>query len=324
MDPKAYEVSAIEFTKEGCNGVSTEDLATAFKRKSGLLWVHVVANDITGSQQFLLQTFRFHSLEVEDALSPHERPSLRVDDDSMFLVAPSVVSGGAKERYIEVAVFVGEHALVTVVNEALPALDHWMDRCQTKPIAFGGSSSFLLHSILDTIVDGYFPAADVLGEEIDDLEESIYSARRVDVADALLLKRRLLEMRRQISPIRDILNGMLRRDVIFTAGEARAHFQDVYDHTLRITEVIDMERDILASVLDAHLSIVSNNLNQVMRTLTVISTVLMTGAFVAGVYGMNFKHMPELDWLFGYPFAVLLMAALGALEVWFFRKQKWI
>lgn len=323
MESTAFSFRALEFGRQ-CAEVPFENLGRELGRKSGLLWVHIVAHEREATEALLLETFGFAPLEVEDALSPHERPSLRVDEESMFLVTPSVVLGGTKERFVEVAIFVSTHVLVTVVSEELPALDHWLDRCAAKPAAAGGSVAFLLHSIVDTIVDGYFPAIDALGEEIDDLEESIYSARRVDVADALLLKRRLLEMRRQISPIRDILNGMLRRDVGFAEGPVRAHFQDVYDHSLRITEVIDMERDILASVLDAHLSIVSNNLNQVMRTLTVISTVLMTGAFVAGVYGMNFKHMPELDWLFGYPFAVLVMIGIGMLEVWFFRKKGWI
>lgn len=312
------------FFDGGCQPVEQQDVESVYRRESGLLWVNFIANDRLASATFLEEKFGFHPLEVEDALSDTERPTLRADDHSLFLVAPSVGLGGSKEKYVEVAFFVTQHAVVTVATEEVALLDHWFDRCQTKPQASGGEVAFLVHNLLDAIVDGYFPAVDFLAEEIDGLEEDIYAGRKVNVADALLLKRRLLELRRQTSPLRDVINGMLRRDVTFLSTDVRAYFQDIYDHTLRITEIIDMERDILASVIDAHLSIVSNNLNQVMRELTVYATILMSSGLIAGIYGMNFHRMPELDWAFGYPFAWAAMIGIGVLEFWYFRRKGWI
>jgi magnesium transporter len=320
-DPYTLRATFVDGT---CHTVSPEDIPTFIGRTDGLLWVHMEANAHEASAQYLEETFGFHPLEVEDALSDQERPTARADDESIFLVAPCAVLGGPCERYVEVAFFVSSHCVVTVCGEPVPSVLHWFELCETKPHASGGGAAGLLHNLLDTIVDAYFPTADVIADEIDALEEAIYEGGKVDVADALMLKRRLLEMRRQATPLRDVLNTLLRRDVRFLDARVLAYFQDVYDHTLRIVEIIDMERDILASVIDAHLSIVSNNLNQVMRELTVFATILMSSALVAGIYGMNFKGMPELQWGFGYPFAWVLMIGIGILEWWYFRRKGWI
>jgi len=304
--------------------LSNDEGLRAFNDRHEFTWIHVVVDDVPAGTKLLEEEFGFHPLEVEDALSPHERPALQVTGDTMFLVVPSIVLGGDHERFVEVAFFVRAHGIVTVMTEPLPLLDHWMERCGRSVEATGKRPILLLHALVDAIVDGYFPAVDAIGDALDDIEDTIYASRKINISEALDIKRRLLEIRRQMSPVRDVLNGMLRRDVPLVDEEARVYFQDVFDHTLRVAEVIDMERDILASLLDAHLSIVSNNLNEVMKALTVVSTILMSGAFVAGVYGMNFTHMPELKWAGGYPFSIFLMAAIGFAEFWYFRKRGWI
>lgn len=317
-----YVVTGICFSGAD-SPTDTESLLAAYHGQEQFVWVHVLANDAVATKQFLEEQFRFHPLEVEDALSDQERPSLRADESDIFLVAPSVALGQSREHFIEVAFFVDATSLVTVTTEPTPLLDHWLGRCARRPAAFGDSIK-LLHSLLDEIVDGYFPAVDALGDEIDNLEDQLYLGAHIEIGHALGFKRRLLELRRNLVPIRDILNQLLRRDFAFMDAEDRKYFQDVYDHTLRILEDVDLQRDLLSSVLDAQVSITSNRLNEVMRRLTVISTVLMTGAFVAGVYGMNFAFMPELHWTLGYPFSIALMISLGALEVWYFRRKGYI
>ncbi len=307
-----------------CLPVDAHQIESMFAAKRGLLWVNVVSHNHEETAAYLEATFKFHPLEIEDALSELERPTLRADDTSLFLVAPAVLLGGMRESFVEIAFFVSKNAIVTVTSKEVSLLEHWYDRCLTNPHIADGHVAFLLHALLDAIVDGYFPAVDSLSEEIDRLEEDIYASRKVNVADALLLKRRLLELRRQATPLRDVLNGLLRRDVGFLGADVRAYYQDIYDHTLRIAEVIDMERDILASVIDAHLSIVSNNLNQVMRELTVYATILMSCGLIAGAYGMNFDYMPELHWRFGYLFAWVMMIIVGVGEWWLFRRKGWI
>ncbi|MDW8364157.1 MAG: magnesium/cobalt transporter CorA, partial [Myxococcales bacterium] len=194
-----------------------------------------------------------------------------------------------------------------------------------QPERVGRTPAHLLHLLLDAIVDEYFPIADTLEEKADDLEEAIFAGDgSVQVADILRVKRRLLELRQHITPLRDILNALLRRDVELIPDEVVPYLQDVYDHTLRVAELADINRDILAGVLDAHLSVTSHRLNEVMRILTVISTLLMSAALIAGIYGMNFEFMPELRWKAGYPFAGAMMVLVALIELYIFRRKGWI
>lgn len=321
MESSGFTLRGVCFSSPGSSDPAT--VLAAYHSHQEFAWLHIQAEDVAATRIYLEEEFGFHPLEVEDALSANERPTLRLDDDDLFLVAPAVILGQAQEHYVEVAFFASASGLVTVAAHPVPVLESWLERCAARPEP-NGDSVKLMHSLLDEIVDGYFPAVDMFGESIDALEDAIYLGRKVDVTEALVLKRRLLVMRQHLTPMRDILNGLLRRDVVFMDADDRMYFQDVYDHALRIVEDIDMERDILSSVLDAQVSVTSNSLNEVMRTLTVISTVLMTAAFVAGVYGMNFQRMPELHWAWGYPFALLLMVLFGGLEIWYFRRRGWI
>jgi magnesium transporter len=243
----------------------------------------------------------------------------------LFLTAHAVQQQNGEEVYTEIGFFLGQHFLVTVHTEAVPLIEYWFQRWTTQPDKVGKTSAHLLHLLLDAIVDEYFPLGDTLEEKSDELEDAIFAGSRdVQVGDILQVKRRLLEMRQHITPLRDILNALLRRDMELIPDEVVPYLQDVYDHTLRIAELADLNRDILAGVLDAYLSVVSNRLNEVMRILTVISTVLMSAALIAGIYGMNFVHMPELRWKAGYPLAAAMMVVVGVVEWYIFKRKGWI
>jgi len=293
--------------------------------RQGLLWVDITAHDTRAAAMLLRQTFHFHPLAVEDALSPYERPALQRHEDVLFLTAHAVQQQNGEEVYTEVGFFLGKHFLVTVHTEPVPLIEHWFDRWTSQPEKVGRTSAHLLHLLLDAIVDEYFPLGDTLEEKSDDLEDAIFAGSSdVQVADILRVKRRLLEMRQHITPLRDILNALLRRDMELIPDKVVPYLQDVYDHTLRIAELADLNRDILAGVLDAYLSVVSNRLNEVMRILTVISTVLMSAALIAGIYGMNFDYMPELQWKAGYPFAGAMMLLVAVVELYIFKRKGWL
>lgn len=304
--------------------IDQEQALYSYVHGGDILWIDIVATN-GNSKQLLEDEFGFHPLLVEDALSPHERPTLSTEEDGLiFFVAPGVQKVGDCEEYVEIAFFIRDTALVTVSTTPLRCMDRWFQESARRAHSRHDNVIDIAHSIVDMIVDDYYPVIDGMSDEIDAMEDSIYLGQRVEISDTLALKRRLLEMRRRIGPLRDILNGLLRRDRALIPESSFVYFQDVYDHTLRIIEVIDMERDILAAVMDAHLSIQSNRLNRIMQNMTIISTLLMTAALVAGVYGMNFKWMPELDWHYGYPFAGLTMFVLCAIEIWIFKKKGWM
>jgi magnesium transporter len=308
-----------------CRLLTEEEALAAYKAEEEVIWIDIIAEPPShAAETFLRDNFDFHPLLIEDALSPHERPTLTVDEDLVFFVAPAIDHAQEAEAYTEVALFVTRKAVVSVATGPCPSLDTWFRSCEKRAHTAHKHAIDIVHSIVDAIVDDYYPVIDLLNDEIDDLEANIYAGKKVDVGDALALKRRLLEMRRRIGPLRDILNGLLRRDLEIIPESSFVYFQDVYDHTLRIIEVIDMERDILSAVMDAHLSMQSNQLNRVMQNMTIIATLLMTAAFIAGVYGMNFDRLPELHWRYGYAFAWALMLGLCGLEVWIFKKKGWM
>ncbi|OGT28067.1 MAG: magnesium and cobalt transport protein CorA [Gammaproteobacteria bacterium RBG_16_66_13] len=329
QEPKAYEIRAVRWAPGAKQAVLlSEDecgrAPTAEQPGDALTWVHITAKNIPATAELLQSRFGFHPLEVEDALSNRERPHLHENSDHLFLAAPAVWMEGQKVVYSEVGFFVARSQLVSVSVQALPLLDEWFARWQERGPDVGRHVGFLLHSLVDGIVDSYYPVLDALEDQGDALESAVFKGKPVQVKELLRLKRRLLEVRRRLSPFRDILNGLLRRDLTMVSAESKPYFQDVYDHVLRILETVDVFRDILASVLDAHLANVSNRLNDVMRLLTVIATVLMTLGLVAGWYGMNFKHMPELDWPWAYPALIGVMIGIAGLEVYFFKRKGWL
>jgi magnesium transporter len=228
----------------------------------------------------------------------------------------------------EVDIFLGPNYIVTVHNGDCAAVAQTRHRWEQSPDRMPearDSSAYLLYLLLDAVVDDYFPAMDALDEAIDDVESRIYGEEPLtDVKPALRLKQRLLLMRQAITPMRDVLNTLLRTDdAKLMPPSLRIYYQDVYDHALRLVEQIDLHRDLLSSALDALMAQTSNRLNQVMKTMTALSTILMSVAVVAGVYGMNFKFMPELNLRYGYYYSLASMAALGIGLALFFRKIRW-
>jgi magnesium transporter len=231
-----------------------------------------------------------------------------------------------RPRTREVDLFVGKNYLVTVHDGSLAALAETAERwCRNVETLGNRGIGLLVYSLLDALVDGYFPCLDELGERVEELETAIFERARADQQEEIFaLKKDLLAIRRVLGPERDVMNVLVRRDApVFEEGVA-VYFQDVYDHILRVTDAIDTYRDLLSSALDAHLSVTSFHLNEVVRRLTASSIILMTVTLIAGIYGMNFANMPELDWTYGYPFALgLMIVTAGALGL-LFKRIDWL
>jgi len=320
--PDGFSFQAAAFNAAS-HTLSLEDAVQGILTGRGLIWLDIVVDDVDKTSAFLRNTLGFHELEVEDALSTNERPSFSADDETMFMVIPSasVQEGGL--LFTDVAIFAGKSFVVTVHDRPSTALTQWFNTCHQRVDAAGKSSIKLVHSIADHLVDGYFPILDDVVDQIEDLEDRVYAGGHATMGDAMTLKRKLLDLRRHVVPIRDVINGALRRDNPLMTEGMMPYFQDVYDHCLRIVEIIDNERDVMSGVLDAHLAVVSNKLNIVMRQMTVISTILMTCGLVAGIYGMNFPNIPEFRVHNGYFICLGVMAALSIGELIIFKKLKW-
>jgi magnesium transporter len=276
------------------------------------------------------EIFHLHPLAVEDASQEHQRPKVEEYEHFFLLVFHTVNLDATKQELIthELDIFVGANYMITVHTEPVRELDEVELRWKRNGVQLERGVGILLYSLLDTIVDRYFPVSDELVSQAEELEDRLFAGaetirERQLTLDLLALKKQFLAFRRIVTPERDALYALTNRDSPFFSEHIMLYFRDVSDHITRLTDTLDLYRDQLSTIMDANLSIVSNDLNKVMRTLTATSIILMFNALIAGIYGMNFENMPELKLSYGYFGALAFMAVASMLLVLYFRRLKW-
>jgi magnesium transporter len=304
------------------------ELVEEWRRDSGsLLWVDIEAPQHEVLEPILEARFGFHELAAEDSLSPNTLPKYDAFAGYDFFIFRAVAVDLQQHGHetVKLAAFLGRDFLFTIHREPIPSITGVRERLNADRRLLGNGPDFLLYSVVDGMIDAHFPLLDQIEEYVDGLQEAIFEDARPQHLDELLhLKRDVNVLRRQSMPQRELLNQISRGDAQFIQQKHLIYFRDVYDHQFRISETIDVERDMMASTMEAYLSVIANRTNETMRVLTVFSTIMLPLTLIAGIYGMNFEHIPELHWLHGYPFALGLMAvtAIGLL-VWF-RRKGWI
>ena len=290
-----------------------------------LVWVDL-SEPTDEDFECLAREFELHPLAMEDARKHGQRPKLEHYPSHAFIVA--YTAGLA-----EVDLFVGPDWLVTVrarsADGSQLSLDHV--RARFELTRSGGTTvGILLYTILDVVVDGYFDAVDAADERLEAVEEAIFDEASSNrpygeiQAEIFAIRRQLLLFRRAVSPMREVVGALLRREVEWVDDAALVHLQDVFDHVLRAVDRVDLQRDLMGNAVDAHLALMSNRMNMVMKKMTSGGAIVLGATLIAGVYGMNFEHMPELGWRYGYPFALGLMGALTLVLWWFFRRKDWL
>jgi len=273
----------------------------------------------------LQEEFGFHELAIEDSLNPHQRPKAEQYENHYFLVCYQVHVHDGNVASRELAAFVAPGYLVTIRKDPeidlKPAAQQWEDH----PDRLIEGAGYMLYVLLDLIVDGYFEAVDELEGQTEDLEEVVLGDDAHDArADIFNLRKSLFRVRKAVAPLRDVLDSLQRRTIPVVTTDLEPYYRDVYDHVLRVTDYIDTLRDLLSSVFDAHLSAVSNRLNETVKRLTSWAAIVAVPTLIASIYGMNFRHMPELEWRFGYLYALVLMAGLSFLLYRFFKRRDWL
>ena len=292
-------------------------------REGTLVWVIASAPDDARIAD-LGREFRLHPLALEDLRKQRQRPKLDAYERQHMIVCYEAVPG-TPGGLSEIHVFVAARWLLSVHWGPTPMLDAERQRIAEGRGGTAETTGHLLYRLLDAAVDSYFPELDTISDRIDALEYRVLEeeADRQSLAEILSLKRRLLELRRVLAPMRDVANSLLRRDLEIVDEASVPYYQDLYDHLVRVLDQLDVYRDLLATVLDARLTVASNNLNAIMKRLTAFTVILMVPTLIAGIYGMNFEIMPELEWPFGYPLALAIMAAAVVISVTFFRRRGW-
>ena len=307
--------------------VAIPDISEALKEAGVFVWVglHDPSPDLL---QQIQKEFGLHDLAVEDAQVAHQRPKLEQYGDSVFVVLrPAILTSDQQRIELgETHLFLGPRYIVSIRHGDTPGYATVRTRCESTPALLAKGPGFVLYAVMDFIVDHYFPVLDTLGDQLERLEEEIFSETfdRKTVQRIYDLKRNLVEVKRAVSPLVDVCNRLVRFDMPLIPEDTRPYFRDVYDHAIRINEQVDTLRELLTSALEAHLSLTAVNQNDAMKKLAGWAAIIGVPTMVAGVYGMNFKFMPELEWRYSYPVVMASMAVVCGFLYSRFKRSGWL
>ena len=297
--------------------------------KGQMVWVDL-GERTADCEKLLALVFKLHSLVIEDVWGDRALPKVDKYDDYLFVLVHGVRPGSSATDFdlLELDIVIGKDFVITHHTGSRAVAAVWADAQHTGQVMKKGPA-FVMHGILDELVDDYFPVLNELEGALDDLEGQVLTFAGRKGGHELMT--RILDFKRTVQLLRR--NGLHQREMFLRLGrddvpqiprEAIPFFRDVYDHFARVIDLTDDYRELLASALEAYFSMQSNRMNEIVKTLTLMSTVMLPLTFIAGVYGMNFEHMPELKWIHGYPFALALMGGVAAGILVWFKRRGWL
>ena len=307
--------------------VQINEIGKLLLQKDVFVWIglHEPDEDLLLQAQ---QEFGLHDLAIEDAHRAHQRPKIEAYGDTLFIVlrTAQMLNGKCPILFGETHFFVGINFILTIRHGSTLSYGEVRSRCESTPHLLNKGPCFALYAVMDSIVDQYFPVVSMLGEELEKLEEHVFGGKpsRETTTEIYKLEPELLEVKRAVSPLIDICNRLVRFDIALIPEESRPYFRDIYDHTIRINEMVDNTRELLTSVLEVNFSLISISQNEVSKKFAGWAAILGLPTLVAGIYGMNFKFIPELNWHYGYPFVMGLTILSCILLYFYFKRSGWL
>jgi magnesium transporter len=306
--------------------VPVADLSDVRGEPDTLVWADVVS----GTPEEVAEMgheFDIHPVALEDCHHQRkQRPKVEEYPGHVLLVAYAAKPGpdGRRVELHELDLVAGENFLVTFHAGRPIDAESVARRVKAHPELAREGAGFLLYVVLDELVDSFFPTLDGIGERVEDLEEAVFAGSGDVQNQIFALRKDLIAVRRVAGPMRDAMIVLLRRDLGLFSREAQRYLQDIYDHLIRVVESVEDYQDLAAGALEANLTVASNRVNMVARNLTAYAAIFAVITMISGIYGMNFVHMPELDWRYGYAGALGLMA-VGAGGLWlYFKRKGWL
>ena len=277
--------------------------------------------------QQVQKEFNLHDLAIEDAHMAHQRPKIELYGDSVFVVLRTAQMN--QEHHIEFGethFFVGKNFIVSVRHGSTVAYTEVRTRCEAMPELLSKGQGFVLYAIMDFIVDRYFPVVQDMEQELTNIEEKIFKAKpsRQTTEQIYQLKRELLDVKRAVSPLVDTCNRLMRFDIKCISAETQPYFRDIYDHVVRINEIVDNTRELLNTALEANFSLISISQNDTSKKFAGWAAIIAVPTMVAGFWGMNFKFMPETEWEYGFHAVIIFTIAACVLLYFLFKRSEWL
>jgi magnesium transporter len=294
--------------------------------EGAVAWVNVEGIGRLELLKKLGDCYGIHPLVLEDIANTDQRPKAEEYDNYLFVVLKMLTPVGAGVSSEQVSLVLGERWLLTfqegLEGDPFNPVRQRLNNVQGRVRSHG--ADFLAYSLMDIVVDNYFLVLEQVADSIEMMEEELMRApTQRTLGEIYRLKRELLFIHKAIWPLREVISSMIRRESPLVKESTHIYLRDLYDHTIQVIETVETLRDMLSGMLDIYLSSVSNRMNAVMKVLTIIATIFMPLTFIVGVYGMNFKHMPELEWSWGYPAVWLLMVVVTVGMLIFFKCKRW-
>jgi magnesium transporter len=309
--------------------IKTIEECIPFKDKPTVTWINVDGIHQVELLEKLGQCYGLHPLTLEDILNTDQRPKIEDFGDYVYIVLKMLYYRDKTDEIVteQMSLILGSNFVISF-QEGIEGdlFDPVRERIRSEKGRIRKmGADYLAYSLLDSIVDYYFVILEKLGERIEFLEEKLVANPNPETLQIIHnLKREMIFLRKSVWPLREVISGLERGESSLIKESTRIYLRDIYDHTIQVIDTIETFRDMLSGMLDIYLSSVSNRLNAVMKVLTIIATIFMPLTFLAGIYGMNFKFMPELEWRWGYPLIWMVMLGIGVFMLFYFKKKKWL
>ncbi len=306
--------------------IPVQDISTYVGRPDCFVWVALKDAEPAELEQ-MREEFDLHELAVEDARHGHQRPKIEEYGDSLFAVLHTVEFVEGELQVGEVDIFVGRNYVLSVRSRVSKGFQDVRARCEREPELLRHGSGYVLYALMDAVVDRYFPVFDALETELENIESRIFSGgstTRANIEALYDLKHKLMTLKHAAGPLLDSIGKLYGGRVPPVCTGMSEYFRDVYDHLTRINQNIDSTREMVTTATSVNLSLITLAENETTKRLAAYAALVAVPTMVAGVYGMNFEHMPELKWVWGYPFALTLMFGID-IYLWFrFKRSGWL
>lgn len=325
-----YNISYFQYSDHHLDEHKNQQLDDVKKlaHADDFVWINFQGIHHAEQVRELCEAFNIHSLTIEDILSVEQRPKIEETENYVFVVCKMLLhnSKTRKNSSEQVSLILGENFVISFQEIEGDTFDPVRERLRAgKGRIRKEGSDYLLYALLDTIVDHYFVILEKIGDVLEDIEGEIMLKGKKDSFDRLYaLRREMIHIRRSVWPLREVVSKMERDDMKLIKKNTRIYIRDVYDHTIQAIDSVETYRDFISSLGDLYQSVISNRMNAVMKTLTIISVIFIPLTFVAGVYGMNFDYIPELKWDYGYAYFWGLIVSLLTGTLVLFRVKNWL